>query len=171
MPSARPKSATYRTNMATNPVRKTDKDLPLIEDTAAGAHSGRCDSAAGRRAGLRAGRAGAPAIGGLQARCRRGGRQGAQEAAQGTVQRSDGERDSRLHLLLAPGQSGRRPPLTSAAAPCSAPAALPGRSSIEVALARLRWADISTATVVDTLAEVSSRRADCPPTGCSARAF
>ena len=65
---------------------------------------------------------------------------------------ADGARDPRLHLLQPPGQPGRGPAPHPPPRRCTSAPATRQEGSIEVALARLRWAGIAAKTVSQTLA-------------------
>ena len=92
-------------------VRAKNNERPLVEDIRLlGRILGDVIRDQEGVAAYRADRAGPQAVGGVPPRCRPGGRQGAQEAAQGLERRPDRQRDPRLHLFQPPGQSGRRPP-------------------------------------------------------------
>ncbi len=77
---------------------------------------------------------------------------GAEEPAQVAFRRPDGERDPRLHLLQPPRQPGRGPAPHPPPRRCTSAPATRQEGSIEVALARLRWAGIAAKTVSQTLA-------------------
>ncbi|WP_039049102.1 phosphoenolpyruvate carboxylase [Comamonas thiooxydans] len=153
MPSARPKSAAHTDKHGDKPVRKTDKDLPLIEDI----------RLLGRILGdvIRE-QEGGPAyelveqVRQLSVAFRRDADEAADKALKKLLKGLSSDQTvsviraftyfSHLANLAEDRHHIRRRAVHERAGNTQ-------EGSIEVALARLRWAGISTATVVDTLAK------------------
>jgi phosphoenolpyruvate carboxylase len=153
MPSARPKSAAHADKHGDKPVRKTDKDLPLIEDI----------RLLGRILGdvIRE-QEGGPAyelveqVRQLSVAFRRDADEAADKALKKLLKGLSSDQTvsviraftyfSHLANLAEDRHHIRRRAVHERAGNTQ-------EGSIEVALARLRWAGISTATVVDTLAK------------------